>query len=274
MYDHLVKLGVHKLYLNPQKRDHLKVLQHQISIDPICLGESGGVDLAGNTFRQIWFDAPTESLQISSQLMVECAAFNPFGFIIDPNFLASIAEIGSSKFQYNRDDQELIKPYLNHSYGQNINSQVLEIWESTKDLMPFLVALTSDIHANWNHIIREEQDLWDPGYTFSAKEGSCRDLAWMQMNMLSSLGLASRFVSGYAFNSELKSGHELHAWLEAYLPGAGWIGLDPSLGLLTDSNYIPLAVHPVPSATLPVHGTFSKNGKSTLSTLVSISKID
>jgi transglutaminase-like putative cysteine protease len=123
------------------------------------------------------------------------------------------------------------------------------------------------------HIIREEEDLWAADNTFRFQKGSCRDLAWMQMNMLGSLGLASRFVSGYAFNPEVASGHELHAWLQTYLPGAGWIGLDPSLGLLTNQLYVPLAYHPDPIQTLPVQGSYGGGAKSKLETDVIISQI-
>ena len=88
--------------------------------------------------------------------------------------------------------------------------------------------------------------------------------------MLRELGLAARFVSGYAFNPDLEEGHELHGWLEVFLPGAGWIGLDPSLGLLTDHHHIPLASHPDPLRTMPVQGIFSGQATSQLETRVDI----
>ena len=90
------------------------------------------------------------------------------------------------------------------------------------------------------------------------------------MNLLGVLGLASRFVSGYAFNPELEGGHELHAWLEVFLPGAGWVGMDPSLGLLTGHSYVPLAFHPSPQKTLPVQGKYGGKSSSRLYTEVRV----
>jgi transglutaminase-like putative cysteine protease len=94
------------------------------------------------------------------------------------------------------------------------------------------------------------------------------------MNILGNLGLGTRFISGYAFNPELDDGHELHAWLEVFLPGAGWIGLDPSLGLLTDHRYVPLASHAKSKLASPVQGSFSGQGGSTLTTKVQIKLIE
>jgi transglutaminase-like putative cysteine protease len=92
----------------------------------------------------------------------------------------------------------------------------------------------------------------------------------MEMDILREIGLATRFVSGYAFNPDLEDGHELHAWLEVFLPGAGWVGVDPSLGLFTDHTYIPLTSHPDPKRTLPVQGTFSGTSDSKLLTRVDV----
>jgi transglutaminase-like putative cysteine protease len=92
----------------------------------------------------------------------------------------------------------------------------------------------------------------------------------MEMDMLREIGLATRFVSGYAFNPELEDGHELHAWLEVFLPGAGWVGVDPSLGLFTDHSYIPLASHPDPKRTLPVQGSYIGSATSQLVTSVDL----
>jgi hypothetical protein len=167
----------------------------------------------------------------------------------------------------------LIQPYIHREFTADLSEFTRSIGLKVDTFLDFLVKLTAAIHAGWTHIIREEEDFWAADKTFESKKGSCRDLAWMQMNMLGSLGLASRFVSGYAFNPELASGHELHAWLQTYLPGAGWIGLDPSLGLLTNHFYVPLAYHPDPSKTLPVQGSYAGEANSKLETDVIISQV-
>lgn len=86
----------------------------------------------------------------------------------------------------------------------------------------------------------------------------------MLVHMLRNVGLASRFVSGYAFNPELTEGHELHAWVEVFLPGAGWVGLDPSLGLFSDNHYIPLAAGYSPELVAPVQGSFGGTASTDL----------
>ena len=95
----------------------------------------------------------------------------------------------------------------------------------------------------------------------------------MLIHMLRMQGLAARFVSGYAFNPELDEGNELHAWVEAYLPGAGWLGLDPSLGLFADQNYIPLATSSLAQNTLPVHGNYGGTARARLATTVDIRQL-
>jgi len=133
-----------------------------------------------------------------------------------------------------------------------------------------LVLLLSKIHSKWEHIVRHEEGIMALDDVFESKTGSCRDLSWMLMSMLRSIGLASRFVSGYAFNPELDAGHELHAWVEVFLPGASWVGMDPILGLLADSRYIPLAVSYDPKFASPVIGNYGGASQSHLTTDVVI----
>ncbi len=271
LYEESVSLSVHRFYFLPQFRPHLNVKSQNLIINPTEQGMSLRLDLAGNSYHQVWFEHLTATLSVKSELEVECTKFNPFGFIVDPKFKDSYQLSSEKKFQYPESDLPMIQVYLNDSISEESGILVSRVWDKHPDLLTFLVELTALIHSQWKHLIREEEDIWPSEKTFNLKSGSCRDLAWMEMNMIGELGLASRFVSGYAFNPELNEGHELHAWLEVYLPGAGWVGLDPSLGLLTDQFYIPLAVHPDPRQTLPVQGTFAGKGGSTLKARVEIS---
>jgi len=269
-YSDQVSLGIHKLYLSPQFQPFQKILDQKLSLDPEPAGIGIRVDLVGNFYTQVWFDKPTSKLQLNSQLLIDCLEINPFGFIIEPYFIADFQAVDFLGFYYRNESDSLIQPFIHREFDHGFRDFVTAIRFSAVSFLDFLVKLTAAIHQDWKHIIRKEEDFWAPEQTFRSKNGSCRDLAWMQMNMLGSLGLATRFVSGYAFNPELESGHELHAWLETYLPGAGWIGLDPSLGLLTNQLYIPLAFHADPSKTLPVQGTFAGDASSRLETAVEI----
>jgi len=109
---------------------------------------------------------------------------------------------------------------------------------------------------------------------FQEKHGSCRDLSWFMMNCLRFLGIPARFVSGYSFNPEIGQDHELHSWVECWLPGAGWLGVDPSLGLMTDHHYIPMACSFDPTKTLPVQGIYAGSATSNMSYEVVIKEID
>ncbi len=269
-YNLPVSLGAHRLYLLPQFRSYLNVLEQRLTISPQPTGESVRMDLAANLYKQVWFENPAESLGIESSLIVDTVEFNPFAFIVDSVFQESIGNGRSLKYVYPASDSLLVEPFVTLEPTASVSDLARSVWSRSNDLIGFLVDLTGYIHTDWAHQIREEEDVWAPDKTISLQSGSCRDLAWMEMNVLGDLGLATRFVSGYAFNPKLGAGHELHAWLEVYLPGAGWIGLDPSLGLLTDHHYVPLAAHPDPRQTLPVQGTFAGKAISKLSTSLEI----
>ncbi len=269
-YSSVISLGLHRLYLLPQFRTYLSVSFQRLSISPQPAGLGDRIDLTGNSFKQAWFNEETDFLKIQSELVVETKEFNPFGFIIDPDFLKESLNSGKPVFSYPSENQDLISPFVRLTEFASAEHILNSTWKESSGITDWLARLTNLIYQNWNHIIRHEENIWDPGFTFSNKGGSCRDLAWMQMMILRQAGLATRFVSGYAFNPNLDDGHELHAWLEVYLPGAGWIGMDPSLGLLTGHHYIPLATHPEPKQTLPVQGTFAGEATANLHTRVDL----
>ena len=272
-YDNPVFLGIHHLFLIPQNRLYFDVLKQDLVVQPKPEGNHVRMDLSGNFYTQVWFLEMSEKLQIQSELVLKVKEFNPFSFLIDDQFLQSVANKTYPKFSYHGLEKELAEYYLVDTGDKMMLDFVMEYWNGPEDVIGFLFRITAAIHSQWEHLIRHEMDIWEPAYTFSEKKGSCRDLAFMQMSLLGSIGLATRFVSGYAFNPNLKDGHELHAWLEVYLPGGGWVGLDPSLGLLTDHRYVPLACHAKPQLASPGQGSFNGEGNSTLQTEVQISQI-
>jgi transglutaminase-like putative cysteine protease len=272
-YEKSVTLGIHDFFLIPQEQAFQTVLSSDLLIHPQPMGKAERRDFIGNSYVQAWFAGETQSMEVKSEILVDCIKFNPFAFIVDPTFLKSNDPSGDPRFIYAPDIQPVVAAFIHGKVDSVLSTTASGLFEQSSDLLDFLVKITANIHENWEHLIREEEDIWAPEFTFSRREGSCRDLAWMEMNLLGTLGLASRFVSGYAYNPELEEGHELHAWLETYLPGAGWIGLDPSLGLLTNELYIPLAFHPNPQLTLPVQGKYGGLSGSKLDTHVQIQQI-
>lgn len=268
-YTDAVQLGVHKIYLQPQHRPYFRVEHQKMEILPHPDGQNFRQDLAGNWYVQSWFTGSTRSFEISTEWIFKLKVFNPFGFILDKSFEDMGWNDPFFQFSYEEKTAFLI-PFLKETEEFLFLDFLREIKKNSGGLVDFLVNLTREIHQNWSHQVREEETILEPQVTFNQRIGSCRDLALMQMQMLREIGLATRFVSGYAFNPELEEGHELHGWVEVFLPGAGWVGLDPSLGLLTDHHHIPLATHPIPKRTLPVQGTFAGQASATLRTRVDI----
>lgn len=268
-YSAPVTLGVHKVYLHPQHRPYFRIEHQKFDITPSPTGQNFRQDLAGNWYSQSWFAGETDRLEISTEWIFKLREFNPFGFILDKSFEENGWNDPHFQFSYEENTAFLL-PFLANSEEFFFEDFLMEVRKNSSNLVDFLVKLTQQIHVGWSHLIRKEENIWEPNHTFQSRSGSCRDLSLMQIQMLRELGLAARFVSGYAFNPDLEEGHELHGWLEVFLPGAGWIGLDPSLGLLTDHHHIPLASHPDPLRTMPVQGIFSGQATSQLETRVDI----
>ncbi len=255
-YSDKVFLEPHYLQLYPQPRPYFKVERHDLTIDPIPTGKSERLDVENNLIGQCWFTEPVSALKVQSLLEVDSTSFNPYNFLID-NDITSNAPA----------------PFLRVPVesASEFDTWIADIHGSAgADTLKFVTNLNEQIHDNWVHEIREEPSILTPGVCFAAKSGSCRDLSWMMMVGLRKSNIPSRFVSGYAFNPELGEGHELHAWVEAWLPGAGWVGLDPSSGLLADETYIPIHTSADPKNTLPVIGNYRGYANSSLSSKVLI----
>lgn len=268
-YDESVPLNPHDLYLIPQQRSYYKTLTSQLEISPKPMGINERISAEGNPYYQVWFKTETDQLEIKSKLVIEISDFNPYAFILPPGLTFPF-----EFFAYPNQYLETLSLYRTpNGDGTFLVPFAKEIMSKSEDHISFLANLVASIHQNWKHIIREEPGLMSSKEVFEEKKGSCRDLSWMLMEMLRSMGMATRFVSGYAFNPELDEGHELHGWVETFLPGAGWIGLDPSLGLLTDQNYIPLATGFHPAHTLPIMGTYGGKGGSKLFTEVLLKEV-
>ena len=264
-YEQPVFVEPHYLHFYPQARPHLDISTFDIHVSPTPSGISRRIDAENNSHLQCWFNEKLNRLHIITKIKVETHSFNPFNFYID----------GSREIKEFINKQPVLMTYLKNieAFDQEIIDWIEKLKkESGKEVITFLMHLNSEISARWNHAARYSSDLMTPKQLFSSDQGSCRDLSWFLMLALRYFGYPTRFVSGYAFNPELGEGHELHAWVEVWLPGAGWIGLDPSAGLFANEVYIPVTSSHDPILTLPVVGHYRGNAKSTLSTSVKISQ--
>ena len=260
-YSQPVFLEPHYLNLYPQSYPQYTVTNFRIEVTPRPSGLSQRMSAENNQYFQCWFDELTSSLQVEVQFEAQLREINAFDFFIDVSQ------------QEKKPSDPSLKPFLHH--GVKIGSSMRHWVEtlalkSDQDPLKLFSLLLDEIHDHWGHEIRYEATLHSPAYCFEKKNGSCRDLSWMLIHALRLLHIPARFVSGYAHNPELGEGHELHAWVEAWLPGAGWIGLDPSAGLFTSEAYIPLAVSHHPKNTMPVIGNYRGDARSRLETEVRI----
>ena len=267
-YENEVFLNPHVLYLLPQYRQYYQIQSYNIQINPVPTGRSQLVDLENNQYLQCWFSGLSDILEISVDLKVNTIPFNPLNFIYDLNF-----KKGPETFEYGNKHNHLLAAYLISAGGQDLRNFIVPIYKSSQDIVGFISTLNKSVYDNWEHEIRNEPGTHAPSFTYQYKKGSCRDLALMMIDMLRIAGIASRFVSGYAYSESLKEEHYLHAWVEIFIPGAGWIGIDPSLGLFTDHRYIPLASSYLYSNTSPVFGTFGGSSNSSLDAYVELTVV-
>ena len=255
--------GIHYLHFHPQLRSYIKLLDFNLQVLPAPDALTARTDPENNLYHQCWFSAPTRSMEIHADIRVETKTFNPFEFLIDTH-----GPQGTE--QYRRNSEEYLKPFLAEA---DVSEELKAFTDqfSQENALDYFVKLTEAIAAEWDHHERMEQNILDVSTCFSRRAGSCRDLARMMMAMLRCSGLPSRFVSGYSYGAEdVEAGHELHAWVEAFIAGAGWVGTDPSLGLLTTERYIPVAASFDPQRTMPVQGFYHGSATSLMETRVSI----
>ena len=271
-YNQPVYLLPHYVRLKPQKRAYLKLTDFELSITPEPMNITERVDAESNPVFQVWMNPePLKEFRIKAEITVNVEAFDPFHFIIDPP-----VRFFQNQFHYPEHLKDFLAPFLAtsgsgpRSFSSFLNERVKG---SDNSSILFLTELLRHIYSNFRYESKEEGVILDADIVYTNRHGSCKELSWMLIEMLRTVGLAARFVSGYAYNPILGDGHELHAWAEVLLPGAGWIGLDPSSGLLTDEHYIPVATSFDPSLTMPVTGSYTGDSSSKLRASVSISEV-
>ncbi len=220
-------------------------------VQPQPQGRSDLVDLDGNNLIKLWFATPTEQLNIQVLSKVETTCINPFNYLLEPWATTLPLDYANSLFKQ-------LEPYL-RSPDWIADSSAVELAqelaiESKYNTIDFLFALNQRIYRDCDYITRETGQPFPPGITWRRKQGSCRDYTVLFMEVCRAVGIAARFVSGYQEGDREQNNRDLHAWVEIYLPGAGWRGYDPTLGLVVSDRHIPLAASAMPLYTSPVDG--------------------
>jgi len=260
LYDRQVALSPHVFRLRPAVHTKTPILAYSLKIAPEEQFLSWQQDAFGNFQARVVFPEKANELSVSVEVIADLTVINPFDF-----FQEEYAD--DYPFSYPKELRTDLLPYLEITEsGKRLRKWVGGISRKKLRLVDFLVGVNQRVHEAVGYTLRLEPGVQTCKQTLKRGSGSCRDSAWLLVQTLRHLGLASRFVSGYLVQlvSDLPSLDgpsgattdftDLHAWAEVYVPGAGWLGMDPTSGLFTGEGHIPLACTPAPGSAAPVVG--------------------
>jgi len=261
-YDKPVILTPQVVRLRPAPHSRTRVLAHSLKVTPDKHFVNVQQDPYGNYLSRYVFPEPVTEFRIEVDIVADMTVYNPFDFFVEES-----AEYWP--FTYPVEMADDLKIYTSpEPAGERLDAFLNKIPRKRQKTIDLIVEINALLQQEIGYIIRMEPGVQSPEETLVSGQGSCRDSGWLLVQILRHLGFAARFVSGYLIQlkPDLKaldgpSGTEvdftdLHAWCEVYLPGAGWIGLDPTSGLLTGESHIPLAATPHFRNAAPLTGSF------------------
>ncbi len=275
-YRKSVEFGDHRLMLRPRDSHDLRLLNATLSIEPAA-NVRWLHDVFSNSVAVAAFTEPSDVLRVSSEIVID-------------RYPASAIEFGvetyAKKIPFSYPAREI--PDLGRTIERHFSDPDRLITEWTRALLeepevqgqtePFLVAMSRRIKESFTYVTRHEPGVQAPVETLQLGSGTCRDYAAFMMEAVRSVGLASRFVSGYLYDpavdgveAQVSGAGATHAWVQVYLPGAGWIEFDPTNGGAGGHNLVPIAVAREPAQAVPISGTFSGDSEDFIGMDVDVS---
>ena len=262
-YDRPVSLGPHIVRLRPAPHAHARVISYSLKVTPAEHFVNHQQDPYGNWLSRFVFPELVRELRIEVDLVADMTVYNPFDFFVEDS-----AEVWP--FEYGEDLRpDLVIYRTPEPSGPWLQAFLKSVNRTPRRTVDLVVDLNRRLAGEIKYVIRMEPGVQSPDETLEIGAGSCRDSGWLLVQILRHLGLAARFVSGYLIQlkpvlvaRDAPAGTDrdfadLHAWAEVYIPGAGWIGLDPTSGLLTGESHLLLAAAPHYRNAAPITGAAS-----------------
>lgn len=254
--------------LTPRSDPNQRLTDFRIEVTPEPAGMSQYIDAEGNSVVKVWFDGLTDALVLQTRFLVRTLRTNPFEFLLDDQSHDHLPIV------YRSEESAALARYCTN--GERVAAAVAnytqDVMEAARgETLRFLHGLNQRMYEEFRIVVRVKGPAYSAEETLGRREVACRDVANLFVECARVVGLAARFVSGYQASDPDRNNLHMHAWAEVYLPGAGWVGYDPTHGLAVSDGHVAVASAPAPEGAAALSGSFRGTGvESTIQTSLTI----